>query len=159
MFEIVNNKSLNILTKNILGKRIIFDRILFSPTSSFLPVHGPSLNLIETWKEETSNDSRDDIIPINDLALENLKHLITVLTGNLHPIVRKAKSFCAYRGCLNKIRMKKRSTGPSTKYIDKMMSYYKQKITKLQQTPGLEGKKKILQVTLYKSVSIFNLKS
>ena len=131
--------------------------MLLSPSSHLASTHLGHFSWLKglSIQKETSNEA-DDIGSKNHESLEKLKNMIKHLTGKLHPFFRKSKSFCSYRGCINKIRMKKRNASPSTKYIEKMLRYYKQKITKLQKTPGLEGTKKILQVTSYYLISILN---
>ena len=124
--------------------------MLLSPSSHLASTHLGYSSWLKglSIHKETSNET-DDIESKKNSTIENLKNIIKQLTGSLRPFFRKSKSFCTYRGCINKIRMKKRSASPLTKYIEKMLRYYEQKITKLQPTPGLEGKKKILQVTSY----------
>ena len=94
---------------------------------------------------------------IKNITVESLVRLFRQLQQDsrqirsyLHPPMKKTKSFCDYRGCLNKVRMKKRGeSGPSKKYVEKMLGYLKERMGHLKQVPDLDGKKEILQVSMF----------
>ena len=141
----------------VLTKMISPDRLVYSPISQFSfppPIDSRLFQVTSRNGNDVTNNDSKDVKMINKLALDSLVELFKVLRRDSHPIssfhhpVRKSKSFCAYRGCINKIRMKKSQSDPSKKVIDKLLGFLKERMAHLKQIPDLDGKRQILQVIL-----------
>ena len=131
------------------------DRLRYSPVSSFYSSHPIDDH---NFKIESINANVGpgsiEINLLNRLAFECLIRIFQQIQQDasesrsyLLPPRKKLESFCDYRGCINKIRMKKsEQPGLSKKTIKKLLGWVKDRMVQMNKVPDMDGKKDILQV-------------
>ena len=127
----------------------------YSPISNFYHSHPIKQHdfKIDSINANAANPESIEINLLNRLAFESLIRIFQQIQQDtsesrsyLLPPRKKLESFCDYRGCINKIRMKKsEQTGP-TNYVEKVLAWVRKRMAELKKTPDKDGKKAILQV-------------
>jgi len=126
----------------------------YSPISNFYHSHPIKHHdfEIDSINANAANPESIEINLLNRLAFESLIRIFQQIQQDtsesrsyLLPPRKKLESFCDYRGCINKIRMKKsEQTGP-TNYVEKLLAWVRKRMAELKETPDKDRKKKILQ--------------
>ena len=130
------------------------DRLRYSPISSFY--HSKPIDY-RNFKIDSINANVGpesiEINLLNRLAFESLIRIFQQIQQDssesqpyLLPPRKKLESFCDYRGCINKIRMKKGEQPGPPKYVEKLLAWVKKRMAEFKKTPDMDGKKGILQV-------------